>query len=174
MHSVTKAIAGHSDAQAGALVTADEADADRLRSQRLLTGAIPGSLDIWLALRGIRTLPLRAERSASTAMRVAQWLVSRGILTWYPGLPDHPGHDIAVRQMSGFGSMLAIDVGSEAEATRVVDSVQVFTPATSLGGVESLIEHRLRSDPTMDPGVVRLSIGIEDPADLIADLAHAI
>ena len=76
--------------------------------------------------------------------------------------------------MSGFGSMLAIDVGSEAEATRVVDSVQVFTSATSLGGVESLIEHRLRSDPTMDPGVVRLSIGIEDPADLIADLAHAI
>jgi cystathionine gamma-synthase len=174
MHSVTKAIAGHSDAQAGALVTADEGDADRLKSQRLLTGATPGSLDVWLALRGIRTLPLRAERAASSAMRIAQWLVSRGISTWYPGLPDHPGHDIAVRQMSGFGSMLAIDVGSEAEATRVVDSVQVFMPATSLGGVESLIEHRLRSDPTMDPGVVRLSIGIEDPADLIADLAHAI
>ncbi len=174
MHSVTKAIAGHSDAQAGALVTADATDADRLRSQRLLTGATPGSLDVWLALRGIRTLPLRAERSASSAMRVAQWLVSRGIPTWYPGLPDHPGHDIAVRQMSGFGSMLAIDLGSEAEATRVVDSVQVFMSATSLGGVESLIEHRLRSDPTMDPGVVRLSIGIEDPADLIADLAHAI
>jgi cystathionine gamma-synthase len=174
MHSVTKAIAGHSDAQAGALVTADEGDADRLKSQRLLTGAIPGSLDVWLALRGIRTLPLRAERAASSAMRIAQWLESRGIPTWYPGLPDHPGHDIAVRQMSGFGSMLAIDVGSESEATRVVDSVQVFTSATSLGGVESLIEHRLRSDPTMDPGVVRLSIGIEDPADLIADLAHAI
>ncbi len=174
MHSVTKAIAGHSDAQAGALVTADEEAVIRLRSQRHFTGAIPGSLDVWLALRGIRTLPLRAERAASSAMRVAQWLVSRGIPTWYPGLPDHPGHDIASRQMSGFGSMLAIDVGSDAEASRLVDSVTVFTSATSLGGVESLIEHRLRSDPTMDPGVVRLSIGIEDPADLIADLDHLI
>jgi cystathionine gamma-synthase len=174
MHSVTKAIAGHSDAQAGALVAANEADADRLRDQRLLTGATPGSLDVWLALRGIRTLPLRAERAASSAMRVAQWLVSRGVPTWYPGLPEHPGHDIAVRQMSGFGSMLAIDVGSEAEATRLVESVEVFTSATSLGGVESLVEHRLRSDATMDPGVVRLSIGIEDPVDLIADLARAI
>jgi cystathionine gamma-synthase len=174
MHSVTKAIAGHSDAQAGALVTGDETDADRLKKERHLTGATPGSLDVWLALRGIRTLPLRAERAASSAMRVAEWLVSRGIPTWYPGLPDHPGHDIAARQMSEFGSVLAIDVGSEAEAARVVDSVQVFVSATSLGGVESLIEHRLRSDPTMDPGVVRLSIGIEDPADLIADLAQAI
>jgi cystathionine gamma-synthase len=174
MHSVTKAISGHSDAQAGALVVADEADADRLKDQRLLTGATPGSLDVWLALRGIRSLPLRAERMADSAMRVAHWLESRGIATWYPGLPDHPGHDIARSQMSGFGSMLAIDVGSEAEAARLVDSVKVFTSATSLGGVESLVEHRLRSDPSMDPGVVRLSIGLEDPADLIADLAHAI
>ncbi len=174
MHSVTKAIAGHSDAQAGALVAAGASDADRLRKQRHLTGATPGSLDVWLALRGIRTLPLRAERAASSAIRVAEWLVSHGIPTWYPGLPDHPGHAIAARQMSGFGSMLSIDLGSQAEAARVVDSVQVFVSATSLGGVESLIEHRLRSDPTMDPGVVRLSIGIEDPADLIADLAQAI
>ena len=174
MHSVTKAISGHSDAQAGALVAADEGAADRLKDQRLLTGATPGSLDVWLALRGIRSLPLRAERMAASAMRVAQWLDSRGIVTWYPGLPVHPGHEIARRQMSGFGSMLAVDVGSEAEAVRLVDSVRVFTSATSLGGVESLVEHRLRSDPTMDPGVVRLSIGLEDPDDLISDLAHAI
>jgi cystathionine gamma-synthase len=174
LHSVTKAIAGHSDAQLGALVTASESDSGVLKDQRLLTGATPGSLDVWLALRGIRTLPLRAERAASTAMRVAQWLDSRGIPTWYPGLPNHPGHDIAERQMSGFGSMMAVDVGSAAEAERFVGAVTVFTSATSLGGVESLIEHRLKSDPTMDPGVVRLSIGLEDPADLIADLAHAI
>ncbi len=174
MHSVTKAISGHSDAQAGALVAPGEEDAGRLRDQRSLTGAIPGALDVWLALRGIRTLPLRAERAASSAMRVALWLESRGLATWYPGLPGHPGHDIARRQMSGFGSMLAIDVGSEAEAERLVDSVKVFTSATSLGGVESLIEHRYRSDPMVGPGVVRLSIGLEDPVDLIADLAHAI
>lgn len=174
MHSVTKAISGHSDTQAGALAVSDDADAVLLRDQRLVTGATPGSLDVWLALRGIRTLPLRVERMVSSAMRVAEWLESRGIETWYPGLPDHPGHDIAARQMSGFGSMMAIDVGSAAEAERIVASVTVFTSATSLGGIESLIEHRLKSDPTMDPGIVRLSIGLEDPADLIADLAHAI
>jgi cystathionine gamma-synthase len=174
MHSVTKAISGHSDAQAGALVSVDEDIAVRLKDQRSLTGATPGSLDVWLALRGIRSLPLRAERMAASAMRVAEWLHSRGIATWYPGLPDHLGHEIARRQMSGFGSMLAIDVGSEAAAARLVDSVTVFTSATSLGGVESLVEHRLRSDPTMDPGLVRLSIGLEDPRDLIADLARAL
>jgi cystathionine gamma-synthase len=174
MHSVTKAIAGHSDAQAGALVVADRADADRLKDQRTLTGATPGSLDVWLALRGIRTLPLRAERAAASAMRVAYWLESQGVTTWYPGLPNHPGHDVAQRQMAGFGSMMSIDVGSAAEAIRFVESVKVFTSATSLGGVESLVEHRLKSDPDMDPGVVRLSIGLEDPADLIADLAQAI
>jgi len=174
LHSVTKAISGHSDVQAGALVIAEEADAERLRDQRLVTGATPGSLDVWLALRGIRTLPLRVERMVSSAARVADWLDSRGIETWYPGLVGHPGHDIAQRQMSGFGSMLAINVGSAAEAERIVESVNLFTSATSLGGVESLIEHRLKSDPTMDPGIVRLSIGLEDPADLIADLAHAI
>ena len=174
MHSVTKAISGHSDAMGGALVSATVADTDLLKDQRLLTGATPGSLDVWLALRGIRTLPLRAERAASSAMRVAQWLDSRGIPTWYPGLPGHPGHEIAARQMTGFGSMMAIDVGSAAEAERFIDAVNVFTSATSLGGVESLIEHRLKSDPTMAPGVVRVSIGLEDPADLIADLAHAI
>jgi cystathionine gamma-synthase len=174
MHSVTKAISGHSDAQAGALVAAKVDAADRLKEQRLLTGATPGSLDVWLALRGIRSLPLRADRMAASAMQVAEWLDSQAIRTWYPGLPDHPGHEIARRQMSSFGSMLAIDVGSAAEADRLVGSVQVFTAATSLGGVESLVEHRLKSDPTMDPGVVRLSIGLEDPADLIADLARAI
>ncbi len=174
MHSVTKAISGHSDAQAGALVVADPDVATQLRSHREMTGAVPGSLDVWLALRGIRTLPLRASRAAATAAEIATWALGEGLTTYYPGLASHPTHDVAARSMSGFGSMLAVDVGSFERAAELVERVALFANATSLGGVESLIEHRIVSDPNVDPGLVRLSIGLEDPAELIADLAAAL
>ncbi|MGI9529318.1 MAG: trans-sulfuration enzyme family protein, partial [Acidimicrobiia bacterium] len=174
MHSATKAMAGHSDALAGVLVVGDAGVADQLRDERTLTGAVPGSLDAWLALRGIRTLALRVERATESAQTIAEQFHGRGIVTYYPGLASHPGHDIAQRQMRGQGSMLSIDLGSEHRAAAFVDAVEVFTSATSLGGVESLAEHRIRSDPSMDPGLVRLSIGIEDADDLIADIDQAL
>ena len=174
LHSVTKAIGGHSDAHAGVLVVADPDIAVRLRRHREMTGAVPGSLDVWLALRGIRTLPLRAQRAAATANRVAEWAESSGLQTYYPGLASHPTHAIATRTMSGFGSMLSIDLGTFDAAAHLVERVEMFTNATSLGGVESLIEHRIASDPNVAPGLVRLSIGLEDPDDLVHDLRQAL
>lgn len=174
MHSTTKAIAGHSDALGGALVARSVTMADDLASMRSLTGAVPGALDVWLTLRGVRTLGLRVMRASSSAFEIAHWFDGRGLQTWYPGLAEHPGHDVAARQMKAFGSMLSIDLGSATVAGRFVAALDVFTNATSLGGVESLAEHRIVSDPTMDPGLVRLSIGIEDVEDLIADLDQAL
>jgi cystathionine gamma-synthase len=174
MHSATKAISGHSDSLGGVLVVADETAADDLRRRREVTGGVPGSLDVWLSLRGVRTLPLRFERACATAKVVADWAAGRGIDTFYPGLADHPGHATAARQMRAFGSMMAIDLGDAESASRVVSGVRVFRNATSLGGVESLIEHRLVSDPTTAPGLVRLSVGLEGPAALIDDLEQAL
>jgi cystathionine gamma-synthase len=174
MHSTTKAISGHSDALGGVLVTGDQDRADDLREMRMLTGAVPGSLDVWLSLRGVRTLELRVMKASESAMTVAQWLHDQGIPTWYPGLEDAQGHAIATEQMRAFGSMLSLDLGDADTASRFVGNVEVFTNATSLGGVESLAEHRLISDPTIDLGLVRLSIGIEDPHDLIADISGSL
>jgi len=174
MHSTTKAISGHSDALGGVLVTNDTTRADDLRDMRKLTGAVPGSLDVWLSLRGVRTLELRVMKASESALEIAQWLHKRGVPTWYPGLEGAQGHEIAKEQMRAFGSMLSFDLGDAEAAARFVESLEVFTNATSLGGVESLAEHRLVSDPTIDPGLVRLSIGIEDAGDLIADLSRAL
>lgn len=174
MHSATKALAGHSDALVGVLVVGDESVAIQLREQRVLTGAIPGSLDSWLALRGIRTLALRVERATASAGVVAEYFAAAGVRTYYPGLASHPGHHIAKRQMRGMGSMLSIDLERADRAAAFVASLAVFTSATSLGGVESLAEHRIRSDPKMDPGLVRLSIGVEDVADLLEDIHTAL
>jgi cystathionine gamma-synthase len=174
MHATTKAISGHSDALGGVLVTTDEEWADDLREMRALTGAVPGSLDVWLTLRGIRTLELRVMKASESAMVIAQWLQERGLSTWYPGLPDAQGHAIASEQMRAYGSMLSVDLGEAEAAASFVEGLRVFTNATSLGGVESLAEHRLKSDPTIDPGLVRLSIGVEAPRDLIADLSRAL
>ncbi len=174
MHSTTKAIAGHSDSLGGVLVVRSDALADDLRDMRNMTGAVPGSLDVWLALRGVRTLQLRVRHASASALMIARWLAANDVPTWYPGLPDHPGHEIAVRQMRAFGSMLSIDLGDAEAASRFVSDLRVFTNATSLGGVESLAEHRLVSDPTIEPGLVRLSIGVEDVADLIEDLDQAL
>jgi cystathionine gamma-synthase len=174
MHSTTKAISGHSDALGGVLVTSDVDRATGLRDMRTLTGAVPGSLDVWLSLRGVRTLELRVMKASESAMVIARWFQDQGIPTWYPGLEDAQGHALASEQMRAFGSMLSVDLGDAEAASRFVERLEVFTNATSLGGVESLAEHRLKSDPTIDPGLVRLSIGIEDAGDLIADLSRAL
>ncbi len=174
VHAATKYIAGHSDAMGGLAVCADESDAAALRAARNLDGAIPGSLDAWLALRGVRTLPLRVERQSATAAALAGWLAEKVGRVWYPGLASHPGHDVAQRQMSAFGGIIAFELGSREEAAAVVRRLRLFRNATSLGGVESLAEHRIEADPESPPGLIRLSAGLEAPADLIADLAHAL
>jgi len=174
MHSVTKFIAGHSDALGGVLIAGSTSVADELRAERTLSGAVPGSLDAWLALRGVRTLDLRVRRASASAMDIANWFSAHGVVTWHPGLTSHPGHSIAADQMNGFGSMMSIDLGSADAAHRFVTNLAVFTNATSLGSVESLAEHRLISDPLIDPGLVRLSVGLEDVSDLIADIDQAL
>ncbi len=174
VHATTKYIAGHSDAMGGVVSTLDEIVAESLRNGRVIDGAVPGALETWLTLRGIRTLPLRVARQSETAAEVAAFLDGRVDKVWYPGLADHPGHETAVSQMESFGGMLSFEVADAETASAVVERFQVFTNATSLGGVESLAEHRLLSDPTAPPGLIRLSIGIESAAALIADLQQAL
>lgn len=173
LHASTKAIGGHSDVMGGVLVT-DVDRAESLRAERSLSGAVPGSLDVWLALRGLRTLPLRQERASHTAGVLARRFHEQGLPTWYPGLVTHPGHDIALAQMHSMGSMLAVDFGDARTADRFIGALALFTDATSLGGVESLIERRALSDPLIEPGLVRISVGIEDTEDLVADVDSAL
>ena len=182
MHSATKYLNGHSDVLAGAVVTkrADDRWA-RLCDGLSLTGAMPGSLETWLLIRGLRTLFVRFERQSENAMALAQALQGHPKLeaVLYPGLADHPGHAIAARQMTGgYGGLLSVIVKDGAEAAaRLAASTQVFFQATSIGGVESLIEHRKPIEgpdsPTPD-GLVRLSCGIEAGDDLISDVMQAL
>lgn len=174
LHATTKFIAGHSDAMGGVVSTRAEEIARALREKRIIDGAIPGTLETWLTLRGIRTLPLRIVRQSETASSLATLLVDRVRRVWYPGLSTHPGHEVAARQMTGFGGVLSFEMETADQAAAVVDSLRVFTSATSLGGVESLAEHRLRSDPSAPPGLIRLSIGLESGAALWADLDAAL
>ncbi len=174
VHAATKFLAGHSDAMGGVAVCARPDDAASLRAARSLDGAIPGSLDVWLALRGVRTLPLRVERQSASAAAIAGWLDGRVPRVWYPGLASHPGHEIAARQMRAFGAVVAFEVASQDEAAAVVRRFRLFRNATSLGGVESLAEHRIEADPESPPGLIRLSVGVEAPEDLIADLEQAL
>jgi cystathionine gamma-synthase len=182
MHSATKYLNGHSDVIAGALTTArEDAFWARLRAARSSGGAILGSFEAYLLLRGMRTLFPRVERACRSAQRIAEALsVHPGVLeVLYPGLPDHPGHAVAARQMSGgFGGMLGLRVRGGAEgAIGATARVAIWKRATSLGGVESLIEHRASvegPDSPAPPDLLRLSVGIEDPEDLIADLEAAI
>ncbi|NKX50705.1 cystathionine gamma-synthase [Arthrobacter deserti] len=180
VYSVTKYLAGHSDVILGAVVTADEALRTRLIEHRSLHGAIAGPFETWLALRGVRTLALRIERSQATAAVLAERLLAHpGIeAVRYPGLPQDPGHGRAKAQMDGFGSTIAIQVRGGAEAAEtVVEAVRLWVPATSLGGVESLIERRRRhaNEPASVPeNLLRLSVGIENAEDLWADLAQAL
>jgi len=182
MHSATKYLNGHSDVIAGSLTTGREDEFwARLRTARSSGGAILGSFEAYLLLRGMRTLFPRVERACRSAHQIAQALSQnpRVLDVLYPGLPGHPGHDVAARQMTGgFGGMLSIRVRSGADAAIAVAArVEVWKRATSLGGVESLIEHRASvegPDSPAAPDLLRLSVGIEDPGDLIADLEAAL
>jgi len=181
MHSTTKYCGGHGDVQGGCLVFKQRAPLhEKLFHVRMVLGAVCSPFNSWLILRGLRTLPLRMERHSTNAMTVAKALCqTKGVeRVLYPGLPAHPGHEIAAKQMKLFGGMLSILVrGGWDEAVRVVSRVKVFRAATSLGGVESLIEHRASAEgegSTSPKNLLRLSIGLEHPDDLIADLMHAL
>jgi cystathionine gamma-synthase len=182
MHSATKYLNGHSDVIAGALTTARESEFwARIRAARSGGGAILGSFEAYLLLRGMRTLFLRVERACRSAQQIAEVVARnpRVVEVLYPGLARHPGHAVAKRQMSGgFGGMLSLRVRGGAEAAiTVAAGVEVWKRATSLGGVESLIEHRASvegPDSPVPPDLLRLSVGIEDPRDLIADLESAL
>jgi cystathionine gamma-synthase len=174
MHSMTKFFSGHSDALGGVLVARDEPLAERLRQARTFSGAVPGALETWLVLRGVRTLPLRVRRQAETAERLAAWLEPRVARVWHPSRPSHPGHALARRQMAAGGPILSIELDSEEAARWLPRRLTLFKDATSLGGVESLVEWRRKHDPEAPPGLLRLSIGLEDAGDLEADLAQAL
>ena len=182
VHSATKYLNGHSDVLAGAVLTARRDPFwERIRSWRRNAGAVMGPFEAWLLQRGMRTLFLRVRRSSESALAIASHFHGHPALTavLYPGLPSHPGHEIATRQMKGgFGGMLSIRLAGGAEqAVAALAAVRVFKRATSLGGVESLIEHRRSQEGPSSPvpeDLLRLSIGIEAPEDLVADLEGAL
>lgn len=180
MHSTTKYLSGHSDVLGGAVVTAEKDELfDRIQSIQWLAGGVPSPFDCWLALRGIKTLPYRVRAQSENALSIALELEGHPKIERvnYPGLPSHPSHALAVRQMRMFGGLLSIQVrGGREEALSVASRVELFTRATSLGGTESLIEHRASiEDPSTSPeNLLRLSIGLEHPDDLIADLHQAL
>ncbi len=181
-HSATKYLNGHSDVIAGVLVAREDDDQwQAVRFQRTFGGAVLGPMEAWLLLRGMRTMHLRVQRSSESAMIIARELEGHGRISrvLYPGLESHPGHVIARRQMQGgFSGMLSVLVDGDAAVARgVAGRTRVFVPATSLGGVESLIEHRATVEgpnSPVAPNLLRLSVGIEDVADLIADLDQAL
>lgn len=181
LHSTTKYFGGHSDVQGGALVFArKDALWERTAHLRHVLGAVASPFNDWLVLRGVRTLACRVAAQSASALAVARALAEFPSVSvvHYPGLPSHPGHEIARRQMSGFGAMLSLrTAGGREAALRAVSRVRVFTRATSLGGVESLIEHRATSEGAgsrTPQDLLRISIGLEHPEDLIADLAQAL
>jgi len=174
MHSATKFLAGHSDALAGVLATRDGDVARRLRDARTVSGAVPGALETWLVLRGLRTLGLRVRRQTETAAALAAWLEPRVARVWHPSLRSHPGYALAAAQMRGPGPILSVELGSEEAARELPRHLRLFRDATSLGGVESLVEWRRRHDPEAAPALLRLSVGLEDPEDLVADLERGL
>ena len=185
LHSTTKYIGGHSDVIGGALIT-DSAELDaKFAFLQNGAGAVPGPFDAYLTMRGLKTLELRMQRHSENGMRVAQFLAEHPAISQvlYPGLPSHPGHDVAARQMTGFGGMVSVRMSGGAEAARkFCSATEIFILAESLGGVESLIEHpgamthasTAGSQLEVPEDLVRLSVGIEDPADLIADLEQSL
>ncbi len=181
MHSTTKYLSGHCDAMGGVVVAREEnAVSECLRSLQVTGGAVPSPFDSWLVLRGVRTLPWRMRAHCSNAAAVAAFLSShpRVERVHYPGLPNDPGYAVATRQMAAAGGMLSFIVpGGRQEAFAVAARLRLFTRATSLGGPESLVEHRasVEGPETRAPeGLLRLSIGLEHPEDLIADLTSAL
>lgn len=186
VHSATKYLGGHSDVVGGVVVGRDPDLGERLRFLQNAAGIVPGPFDSWLVLRGLKTLALRMRQHAANGLAVAEWLADhpRVERVLYPGLPDHPNHAVAARQMPhGFGGMVSFTVrGGEAVARAVVARTRIFALAESLGGVESLIELPAAmthasvagSALAVPPALVRLSVGIEDVADLVADLDQAL
>ncbi|MGQ0844519.1 MAG: trans-sulfuration enzyme family protein [Sporichthyaceae bacterium] len=179
LHSATKFIAGHSDAMLGVLVCERDADWSRLEARRRTTGVIPGPLECWLALRGLRTLHLRVERAAHNAAILAARLAEHGACrrVRYPGLADDPGHARAGAAMRTFGAMISIEFSGAAQADAFCTALRLWVVATSLGGVESTLERRRRwpgESPTISEGLVRLAVGVEDVEDLWADLEQAL
>jgi cystathionine gamma-lyase len=188
VHSTTKYLGGHSDVVGGAILTSDEALYKEYKFLQNAVGAVPGPLDCFLLLRGTKTLPLRIERHCLNAGIVSKHLLAHPEIAkvHYPGLPTHPGHEIAKSQMSGFGGMISFELKGDIErAKRMISSCKIFSLAESLGGVESLIGHpatmthgsipreeRLKAGLT--DGLIRLSVGVEDAADLTADLDSAL
>lgn len=196
MHSCTKYIGGHSDLVAGAMMTNDDALAQRLAFTQNAVGAVPGAMDCFMMLRSTKTLHVRMQRHCENALHIAQWLERHPAIekVIYPGLRSHPGHELMKRQLNtnadgsvrGFGGMISVVIKGGLPASRkMLERVKLFSLAESLGGVESLIEHpAIMTHASIPPaaraalgiadGLVRLSVGIEDPADLIADLQHAL
>jgi cystathionine gamma-synthase len=185
VHSTTKYLGGHSDVVGGFVATNDDGLAERLRFLQNALGAVPAPLDSWLVLRGLKTLAVRMRQHCANARAVAQWLEGRPEVSRvrYPGLASHPAHEVARRQMDDFGGMVSVELaGSEDGARRVVEATRLFKLAESLGGVESLVElpgpmtHATLAGSSYEiPGnLVRLSVGIEDAADLVADLEQAL
>ncbi|MFB9464175.1 cystathionine gamma-synthase [Streptomyces cinereospinus] len=185
VHSLTKYMGGHSDVVGGALVTADEGLGEELAFHQNAMGAVAGPFDSWLVLRGTKTLSVRMDRHSENAAKVADMLTRHARVTrvLYPGLPDHPGHEIAAKQMRAFGGMISFRVeGGEEAAVEVCNRTEVFTLGESLGGVESLIEHPGRMTHASVAGsalevpgdLVRLSVGIENVDDLLEDLQQAL
>jgi cystathionine gamma-synthase len=181
VHATTKYLGGHSDVLGGAIVVRERGPwLERLRLLQTAGGAVPSPFDCWLVLRGIRTLPYRVRAQSTNALAVATFLAThpRVEAVHYPGLASHPGHDVARRQMSMFGGMLSLQVRGDADAAMAVAAkVRLFTRATSFGGTESLLEHRASIEgpgTTTPKNLLRVSIGLEHPDDLIEDLAQAL
>jgi cystathionine gamma-lyase len=188
VHSTTKYLGGHSDLVGGAAILSDRVLYEKVRFAQNAAGAVPGPLDCWLVLRGVKTLAVRMERHCSNAQKVAEFLERHAKIkkVMYPGLPSHPQHDFARKQMTGFGGMISFHLRGDFEACkRLLKHVKIFTVAESLGGVESLIEHpssmthasvprEERERVGVTDSLIRLSVGIEDAEDIISDLSAAL
>ncbi len=186
VHSTTKFINGHSDSVGGVVVSNDDAIAEQIGFLQNAVGAILSPFDSWLVLRGVKTLAVRMKQHEENGRTMATYISghSKVVKTYYPGLPDHPQHELARRQMRGFGSMISFELGSKENAKKFLDRVRLCSLAESLGGVETLISHpetmthasvplETRTRLGITPGLVRISVGIEDVDDLIADLENA-
>ena len=187
LHSATKYLGGHSDLVSGIVVAKEEHIADQLRFIQNAAGAVPGPMECWLCLRSIKTLSVRMKQHEENAKAIAAFCSQHPAIqaTHYPGLPTHPQHALAKQQMTGFGGMISIELGSLEKAKAFTTSVKLFTLAESLGGVESLVCHPVsmthgsipkeqRERLGITEGLVRLSVGIEDKEDLMTDIANAL